>query len=97
MSSSDETDAALPTDARAAWDAYLAMRDSKQAYFSLLSEIDEKYKTAGEPTAAETDRLADLLSRHDANVKAFNEAMAAITEPGSRQALLMKLQNESEG
>ena len=96
MSSPEHNGAALPADARQAWEAYLAMRASKQAYFSLLSDVDEKYKTEGQPTQEESERLAELLAAHDANVKAFNAAMAAITEPASRQALLLKLQTASE-
>lgn len=97
MSSPEQNGAALPADARQAWDAYLAMCESKQAYFALLSAMDEKYKTAGEPTAEETERLAELLAAHDARVKAFNAAMAAVTEPASRQALLTMLQEASGG
>jgi len=94
--SSDETGAALPADARAAWEAYLAMRESKQAYFSLLSEMDEKQQAGRQASREESDRLAELLQRHDTNVRAFNQAMAAITEPASRQALLMKLQADQK-
>jgi len=97
LSSHENNGAALPADARQAWEAYLAMRESKQAYFSLLSAVDDKYKTAGQPTTEENTRLAQLLARHDEQVRAFNAAMAAITEPASRQALLTKLQEASVG
>lgn len=79
-----------------AWEAYLAMRESKQAHFGLLSELDEKYRTAGQPTRDESKRLTELLQRHDERVRAFNQAMAAVTEPASRQALLLKLQVATE-
>jgi D-serine deaminase-like pyridoxal phosphate-dependent protein len=92
-----DNEAALPADAKQAWEAYLAMCESKQAYFSLLSEVDEKYKTAGQPTQDESERLAELLQRHDECVMTFNQAMAAVTDPASRQALLLKLQKASEG
>ena len=89
---SPQTEADLPADARRAWQAYLAMCDSKQAYFSLLSEIEDQSRIPGRPTQEETGRLAELLQQHDARVRAFNEAMAAVTEPASRQALLQLLQ-----
>lgn len=91
--SSEEHTAALPPDAQQAWYAYQAMCESKREYFALLSEMEEKYQdSGGSPTKAENTRLSELLDRHDENVKAFNRAMADITEPASRQALLARLQ-----
>lgn len=98
MSSDEET--ALPREAQQAWFAYRAMCESKRDYFTLLSELDQKYNdTDGSASEEENARLSELLGRHDENVKAFNEAMAAITEPAARQALLVKLQadKDSEG
>ena len=86
----DPVEADLPVDARHAWHAYLAMRDSKEAYFNLLSEIEQKYNNQGKPTQEESGRLAELLQQHDAGVRAFTEAMAAVA-PASRQALLQLL------
>jgi hypothetical protein len=88
---SPETEANLPAGARRAWRAYLAMCESKQAYFSLLSAMEEQYKTTGQPTREEKERLAELLQQHDARVRAFNEAMTA-ADNASRHALLLKLQ-----
>jgi DUF1365 family protein len=92
----DPAEADLPVDARRAWQAYVAMRESKEAYFSLLSEIEQKYRNRGEPTQEESGRLEVLLQQHDAGVRAFTEAMAAVTSEASRQALLLKLQTASE-
>ena len=90
----DPVEADLPVDARRAWQAYLAMRDSKEAYFSLLSEIEQKYRNWGKPTQEESGRLAELLQQHDAGVRAFTEAMATVTSETSRQALLQRLKAE---
>lgn len=93
-----DEETALPPEAQEAWFAYLAMCESKHAYFTFMTELDEKYKDSDEtPGDDENARLAELLGYHDKNVKAFNEAMAAITEPASRQALLVKLQAEKGG
>jgi len=91
MPSDGET--ALPREAQQAWFAYRAMCESKRNYFTLLSDLEQKYKDTDEsPSEEESARLSELLKYHDENVKAFNEAMSAITEPASRQALLVKLQ-----
>lgn len=96
--SSEEQTAALPPEAQQAWFAYQAMCDSKREYFALLSELEERQKESGEPPSDEENaRLSELLDRHDENVKAFNKAMSAITEPASRQALLVRLQADKAG
>jgi hypothetical protein len=88
-----EDETALPPEAQEAWFAYRAMCASKRDYFALLSELENRYQDSGAgPSEEENSRLAALLSRHDENVKAFNAAMAAISEPASRQALLVRLQ-----
>lgn len=96
---SDE-DTALPPEAQQAWFAYRDMCASKRDYFSLLSELEQRQNDTGAaPTEQENARLSELLRTHDRNVKAFNEAMASISEPASRQALLVRLQADkgSEG
>lgn len=87
----EPAEADLPIDARRAWQAYLAMRESKEAYFSLLSEIEQKYRNRGKPTQEESGRLAELLQQHDTGVRVFSEAMAGVTSEASRQALLKLL------
>ncbi|MCY4362709.1 MAG: hypothetical protein OXE42_11070 [Gammaproteobacteria bacterium] len=72
----------------AAWQAYRSMCSSKDDYFSLLQALDEKYKSGGEPGIAENLRLEKLLSEHDRKVKQFNQAVAAITDPGAKQQLV---------
>jgi len=81
----------LPKEAQKAWDAYLAMRLSKQSYFGFLQELDQKYKEGGSPSIAENLHLEDLLKKHDGKVTAFNEAMQSIEGKNSRELLLKKL------
>ena len=76
----------------AAWQAYQSMCSSKDDYFALLQTLDEKYKSGGEPGIAENLRLEKLLSEHDRKVKQFNQAVAAITDPGAKQQLVELLQ-----
>ena len=78
----------LSDDARIAYQAFQDMSKSKQAYFSFLQEIDEKYKSGGAPSIAENLQLEKLLGEHDKNVAAFNTAMGAIEDPDSRMALI---------
>jgi len=56
---SNRTD--LPEEAQNAWLAYQAMSESKKTYFTLLQELDMKYKKRGSPTLAENLRLEELL------------------------------------
>ena len=78
----------LSPETAAAWQAYRSMCSSKDEYFSLLQALDEKYKSGGEPGIAENLRLEKLLSEHDRKVKQFNQAVAAITDPGAKQQLV---------
>ena len=78
----------LSPETAAAWQAYRSMCASKDDYFSLLQALDEKYKNGGEPGIAENLRLEKLLSEHDGKVKLFNQAVAAITDPGAKQQLV---------
>ncbi|HKK16448.1 MAG TPA: hypothetical protein VJ981_07050 [Gammaproteobacteria bacterium] len=81
----------LPAEVRAALEAYQQMGQSKTTYFSLLQELDEKYKQGGEPSIAENLQLEKFLRSHDENVAAFSEAMQAVTDPEARELLLEKL------
>lgn len=89
MSDFDE----LPEDARPAYEAYLAMSESKQAYFTYMVELDQKYKNGGEPTIAENLQLEQLLKAHDEKVTAFNEAMQAMKDMDEaiRNALIVAM------
>ena len=78
----------LTEEARIAYQAFQDMSKSKQAYFSLLQDIDTKYKEGGAPSIAENLQLEKLLSVHDKNVIAFNTAMAAIEDIEARTALI---------
>jgi hypothetical protein len=62
----------LPQAARAAWDAYVAMHDSKQAHFGYLEGLERKDETGGRRTLAEELRLHDLLAAHDRCVREFS-------------------------
>ena len=78
----------LSEEARIAYQAYQDMGESKRAYFSLLQEIDEKYKNGGAASDDETELLSRLLSEHDKNVVAFNTAMQAVVDVDARTALI---------
>ncbi|MEX2517458.1 MAG: hypothetical protein WD572_11235 [Gammaproteobacteria bacterium] len=67
----------LPGAAQPAYEAYLAMSASKDAYFNFMVELDQKYKQGGEASIAENLKLEQLLKAHDEKVTAFNEAMQA--------------------
>ena len=78
--------------AQAALNAYHKMSDSKQAYFSVLQMIDEKYKDGGNATQQEEDELGELLLVHDKRVKEFNDAMEKVTDQDDRLALIKCMQ-----
>lgn len=61
----------MPAEARLAWDAYLAMEQSKQAHFNALQSLEVKYQEGGRHTLAETANLAGLLAEHDERVQTF--------------------------
>ncbi len=90
-----DTNDTLPPEAQAALNAYQSMSESKKAYFSLLSEIDQKYREGGSPTIAENLQLEKLLGAHNEAVAAFNEAMQAVTELEVRELLLTRLMGEA--
>ncbi len=77
--------------AEAALAAFTAMSQSKQNYFSLLQQIDEKYRNWGSPTDEEKQRLDALLEIHNEKVGKFNEAMTAVTDPDDRIRLIERL------
>ena len=78
----------LSEEAKVAYQAFQDMSQSKQAYFSLLQEIDGKYKNGGAPSANENQQLEELLRIHDKNVTAFNIAMSEVADQASRMALI---------
>lgn len=80
----------LPAMAQPAYKAYLAMSESKEAYFSFMLELDQKYKQGGEATIAENLKLEQLLKAHDEQVKAFNKAMESFKsmDEATRHALI---------
>lgn len=70
----------LPEQARPAYEAYLAMSETKQAYFNYMLELDQKQKSGGEISLAENLKLEQLLKDHDEKVTAFNEAMQVMKD-----------------
>ena len=81
-------DAALP-----AWRAYVAMIETKDAHFSCLEELETKYRDGGRRTLAEGRRLEQLLAKHDAQVHAFRQSVAALQREdlAAHHALLMHI------
>jgi hypothetical protein len=74
------------------------MRESKASYFNLLSEIDQRARDGGEPaTLAEGVVLEKLLGEHSASVHRFSAAMAAVTDPAAREALMREISVLSTG
>lgn len=87
----DET-VSLSTEAKAALVAYEHMSDSKQAYFSVLQRLDEKYKNGGKASKEEEAELGALLLKHDQRVTEFNQAMEKVTGEDDRMALIKCMQ-----
>ncbi len=81
----------LTAEARVAFQAFQDMSKSKNTYFSLLQEIDEKYKNGGAPSISESLQLEQLLKQHDKNVLAFNTAMAAVEDHDARLQLIQMM------
>lgn len=86
----------LPIEIRPAYEAYLAMAETKQAYFSYMTELDQKQKNGGEITLAENLKLEQLLKEHDEKVTAFNEAMQEMSE-SARHALIRAMGGTTTG
>lgn len=86
---SNSTD--LPEEAQYAWLAYQAMSESKKTYFSLLQELDMKYKKRGSPTLAENLRLEELLKLHNEKVAEFSNAMNTVEDKETRDVLLQMM------
>ena len=83
-------DAALP-----AWQAYEAMLKTKDAHFTLLEELETKYRDGGRRTFAEGRRLEQLLAEHDAQVHAFRRSVSALQQEdlAAHHALLMHIRH----
>lgn len=90
-----QVDKGLSAEAEAAWLAYLAMGDSKKTYFYFMQALNRKYDRHQSPTLAENLKLESLLAAHAEKVRAFNTAMAAVTDVCNRASLLAKLTSAS--
>ena len=80
----------LPDIALSAWKAYRSMEVSKGEYFGYLEELEDKYKSGGSRTIAESTRLGILLKEHERKVADFSNAMKALKDQdsGAHQALI---------
>lgn len=85
---SDAITKELPAEAQAVWLAYQAMGKSKDAYFSFLQELHQKYRDNGSSTFAENLRLEKLLQVHNEKVTAFSQAMSAVKDRDTRERLV---------
>ncbi len=90
MTDADQPPRELPPAAHAAWLAYAAMLQSKQAHYGFLEHLDAKYQHGGTRSLAERARLATLLAQHDRCVAEFSQAIKALgaTDVKARDMLL---------
>ena len=84
---------ALPETARSAWQAYEEMLRTKDAHFSYLEHLEEKYRQGGRRTLAESTYLDQLLAAHDGQVKTFRHALTELARAdlAAHQALIEHL------
>jgi hypothetical protein len=87
----EASDKELPPIAHAAWEAYLRMSATKNAYFEFMQSLDQKYDKGDTPTEEENQELAVMLQAHSETVAEFNEAMRAVEDPDDRMLLLKKM------
>lgn len=78
----------LSESAKIAYQAFIDMNHSKNAHFSCLEVIENKYQSGGVPGIAENLELERLLATHDKNVLSFKTAMSAITDNDEKLVLL---------
>ena len=74
--------------AQIAYQAFVDMRRSKNAHFTLLQAIDSARESGEVPSLAESLELDKRLAEHDRNVLAFKTAMAAVSDEEEMQALV---------
>ena len=85
----------LPEAALPAWRAYEAMLETKDAHFSLLEELETKYRDGGRRSLAEGRRLEQLLANHDTQVRAFRRSVTALQQQdlAAHHALLLHIRH----
>lgn len=71
-----------------AWQAFVDMRRSKSAHFTLLKAIETARESGDPPSLTDSLELEKRLADHDRNVLAFKTAMAAVTDAAEMQALV---------
>jgi len=80
----------LDADAGDAWQAYNAMQTTKQRHYELLEALETKKKKFNlDATPRDTVLLEHLLADHDAQVKRFTDASAALklSNPNAHKTL----------
>ena len=87
----ETSDKELPTEAQAAWEAYLRMSATKNTYYEFMQALDQKYDKDETPTEEENQELAVMLQAHSETVSEFNDAMRAVDDPDDRMLLLNKM------
>lgn len=83
----------VPNSALSAWHAYTAMRSTKSRHVALLTELEARYDDIRFASAGERARLEQLLTAHDAQVKAFKRETVALKErdPDAHAAFIAHL------
>lgn len=83
----------MPPEAHPAWNAYLAMEESKQAHFNTLQSLEVKYQEGGRRTLVESANLESLLAAHDERVGEFRRLTKhlQITDLVAYQALIQQI------
>ena len=71
-----------------AYRAFVDMRRSKSAHFTLLKAIESAREAGEMPSPADTRELEKRLAEHDRNVLVFTTAMAAVTDEAEMQVLV---------
>ena len=87
----------MPVEARAAWQAFQSMSESKSAHLALLEQINEKREGGETPTIAEQLRLESLLAEHDKSVAKFSAEMKFLRRinPEALQQLLSLINQDA--
>ena len=74
------TEADLPDAALSVWHAYSAMQSTKSRHIDALNDIETRFNAVEFAPESERERLRELLEAHDAQVKLFSKANAALKQ-----------------
>lgn len=78
----------LSVDAQIVYTAFCEMSISKENYFKLLHNIEDKKREGKQPSIGEPIELQKLMAVHDDRVAKFSQAMKKISDQQDRQKLL---------